>query len=175
MSQDSTNLIVFVGFLLIVFSKSIIRITLVSDNLIFFFIATIGLLISILYIINYKNKISRKIEYLYIFIRNSIGYGSIFVFLLLWLNYCLRNHKIITVKTPVISCFLDIEKSTDEYDRESIAKSVFIIKYKGQIKNIAWHEQLLHLKMNSVKAIEIKKSKGLFGIDIIEETNLIYN
>jgi hypothetical protein len=29
--------------------------------------------------------------------------------------------------------------------------------------------------MRKVKAIEIKKNKGFFGIDIIEDTNLIYS
>ncbi len=171
--ENLFGIIAFSGFILTVFFRSIIRITLLNDNLIYYCIFLIGFFSFVVSI--YKNKHTHQItKHLYLFIPNVLFAAGI-VFSLLWLNYLLRcQQNFISEKFPVNNCFLDIEKSADEYSSESIAKSAFVIKYNEQIKNIIWYEQLSFLKMKSVKAIEIKKSKGLFRVDIIEETNLIY-
>lgn len=176
MKENLLALGVFIGFFMLFYSVLIIvPITLINDYLIYGFVIVIGLIVSVVYVFYNKKNITNEIEYLYIPIRSTLSLGSIFVFSFLWLNYYWRNQDEVTVKIPVNSYFLDKESCGSKYSSEIVVKSAFVINYKGQTKKIIWHSRLEDSIMSNVKVIEIKKNKGFFGIDIIEETDLIYS
>ena len=134
----------------------------------------VGIIVSVGYIFYKKNKISDNIEYLFISIRSTFCFGCIIVFSFLWGNYFYRNNEYITIKLPVKSFFLDKSYRGGKFSNKTIIKSAFVIDYEGQTKNIIWDYRLNDTLMSNVKAIEIEKSEGFFGIDIIEETDLYY-
>ena len=176
MKQNLLDAGVFFGFLLLVYSIIIIvPITLLNDYLIYGSVIVIGFIVSVVYNKNNKNNITVEIEYLYIPIRSTLSFGSILVFSFLWLNYYWRNQNEIAIKIPVQSYYLDKERRGSRYTGRTVVRSAFVVNYNGQSKNIVWDSRLDDDIMSSVKAIEIKKNNGFFGIDIIEDTDLIYS
>lgn len=161
-------------FLILISTVVIIPITLINDYLIYGCVVLMGLITALIYIFFNKEKIIDVNEYLFIPIRCCLSLGPIIVFSFLWLNYYLKNQNNVTVQIPVQICFVDKKTVGSKFNRRTVIKSAFEIIYQGQTKNIVWHSRLEDSIINNVKAIEIKKSTGLFGIDIIEETNLIY-
>ena len=164
----------FVGFFMAVFSFIIIPISLINDYLIWGSVLIVGISTSLVFIKYKENKITEIKEYMYIPIRSTLSIGCIMIFSFLYINYWFRSQRIEIVKVPVENCFLDKELHGSKYSRRIVVKSAFKINYKGQSKSIIWHTRLEDSIMASVKAIEIKKSKGLFGIDIIEDIDLNY-
>jgi hypothetical protein len=176
MKENLLALGMFIGFFMLFYSVYfIVPISLLNDYLIYVSVIAIGLLVSIVYIFYNKKSITLEIEYLYIPIRSTLSIGCISVFSVLLINYLYRDQKTVTVKLPVESCFLDKESRGSKYTSRLIVRSAFVINYKGQTKNIVWHSRLEDTIMKYVKAVEIKKRKGFFGIDIIEQTNLVYS
>ena len=70
--------------------------------------------------------------------------------------------------------FLLKESYGGKFSNKIRIKSAFVINYKGQNKNIVWNTRLEDTVMAKVKKIQIIKKRGFFGVDIIEDTNLIY-
>jgi hypothetical protein len=172
MKENLSAFGIFLGFFMLAFSLSLVPKTLINDYLIYGSIIVIGLIVSLIYI--YKNEITDNMEYLYIPIRSTISLGCILVSSFLWINYYYRNENLTIVNIPVNSCFLDYETTGSKFNRKTTCKSAFEINYNGQSKNIVWDNRLDDNLMKSVKSIEIMKSEGFFGIDIIEDMNLVY-
>jgi hypothetical protein len=174
MKENLLALGIFIGFFLLVFSGFIIPITLLNDYLIYGCILLIGLAVSGIYVFYNKDKIIDVKEYIYIPIRCSLCFGPILVFSFLWLNFFWRDQHPTTIKIPVKSSFLFKERHGGKFSSKVRVKSAFVVNYKGQNKNIVWNSRLDDNLMSYVKEIEIIKRTGFFGIDIIEDTNLIY-
>jgi len=174
MKENLLALGIFIGFFLLVFSGLIIPITLLNNYLIYGCILIIGLAGSGFYIFYNKDKIIDVKEYIYIPVRCSLCFGPILVFSFLWLNFFWRDQHSTTIKIPVKSFFLYKERHGGKYSNKVTVKSAFVIDYFGQPKNIIWNSRLEDTLMTCVDSIEITKSKGYFGIDIIEDKNLIF-
>lgn len=174
MKENLMAIAIFIGFFMAFFSIIIIPVTLINEYLIYWSIPIVGFLVSIIYIKYNKNKILEIKEYVYIPIRATLSLGCIITFSFLYVNYWFRSSKVEIVKVPVKTYFLDKELRGTRYSRKIVIKSAFRINYKGQSKDIIWNSRLEDSIMLSVKAIEIKKSNGLLGIDIIEDTDLLY-
>jgi hypothetical protein len=171
MKENLSAFGIFLGFFMLVFSMALVPKTLINDYLIYGSILVIGLIISLIYI--YKNEITDNMEYLYIPIRSTISLGCILVSSFLWINYY-RTENLTIVRLPINSYFLDYKTTGSKFNRKTTCRSAFEISYNGQTKNIVWDNRLDDNLMKSLKSIEIMKSEGFFGIDIIEGLNLVY-
>ena len=89
-------------------------------------------------------------------------------------KFFLERSTSTTIKIPIKSSFLFKERYGGKFSSKVRVKSAFVVNYKGQNKNIVWNSRLDDNLMCYVKEIEIIKRTGFFGIDIIEDTNLIY-
>jgi len=174
MKENLLALGLFIGFFLLAFSGFIIPITLLNDYLIYSCILIVGLIVSGSYIFYKKDKITDLKEYIYIPIRCSLCFGPILVFSFLWLNFFWRDQHSTTIKIPIKSSFLFKERYGGKFSSKVRVKSAFVVNFKGQNKNIVWNSRLDDNLMCYVKEVEIIKRTGFFGIDIIEDTNLIY-
>lgn len=174
MKENLLALGMFIGFFLLLFSVFIIPITLLNNYLIYGGVFATGLIISAAYIIYNKDKITDEKEYFYIPIRITFCFGPILVFSFLWVNFFWRDKDETIIKIPVKSFFLLKESYGGKFSNKIRIKSAFVINYKGQNKNIVWNTRLEDTVMAKVKKIQIIKKRGFFGVDIIEDTNLIY-
>ena len=161
---------IVLGFLLLFSSIIIVPISLVNDYLIYSLIPIIGLVFASLYIYYNRDKVISRNEYMFITLRSIFSFGFIFVFLFLWINFYWRDRNDVIVETSVKNYYLD----TLLLSKRIKIRSAFTINYKGQTKNIIWNSRLDDSIMHKVNAIEIKKNKGLFGIDIIIDTTIVY-
>lgn len=164
----------FIGFFLLCFSGFITSVTLLNDYLIYSSAVIIGLIVALFYFFNFKEKITDKKEYIYVPIRSILSIGVIIVFIFLWSNYFWREQKIQTIVLPIKENYLDKTKIGSKFSTKIRIKSAFVVEYNKLNKDIIWHTRLEDSIIARVQAIEIKKSNGLFGIDIIEETDLKY-
>ncbi|MDI9308775.1 MAG: hypothetical protein QM535_01070 [Limnohabitans sp.] len=165
---------VFSGVFLLFFSSLIISRTLLNDYLIYSTVLIVGLVVSVIYIFYNKQKIIDTNEFIYIPIRSTLGLGSISVFLFLWINFFLREKRIQIIQLPVKEYYLKKINSGGRYSNKVSIRSGFVVEYYKLNKDIVLDSHMNDSIAISIKFIEIEKSKGFFGIDIIEKMNLKY-
>jgi hypothetical protein len=175
MKEYITVLGMFIGFSLLMMSQFILSVTLINDWLVYSSVVGIGLLIATFYIFKFRTLSLPNTEYFFIALRSTLIAGSIIVFLLLWINFYWKSTDTETIETPVIASFLNKTIVGNKFSKRVKLRTAFVIDYKGQTKNIIWDTRLDDETLHNIEALLIKKNEGFFGIDIIEEQELLYS